>query len=1084
MSKPFLHRSACALMLLVLCLAFGVNPAAAQSTTDGAIGGLVKDPNGAVVPNATVTVRNEGTNKESTTTSDDEGRFRVVQLQPGNYTVTIGVTGFAPFSQQNVVVEVGRVTSLDIPLSISGSTEQVEVTAEAPVINTTQQDFSNNINQTSINELPINGRRASNFVLLTPGVTAEGGFGLNSFRGVSGLLNNSTLDGGDNNNAFYGEERGRTRISYVVSQSSIREFQVNTSNYSAEYGRAAGAVINTVTKSGTNDFHGDLFEYYRNNRFGATNPFVTRPITGTSQTERFKPTDIRHQFGGSVGGRIIRDKLFFFFTYDQQKRNFPGAAILQNQAFLTNTSATAPCNTAIGVNRTCLRGRSATNATFLTDANIDQATGFISSLLGEVPRSQDQRILFPKIDWIINSNNNFTASYNRMRSASPAGIQTQPTTFSGVASFGDDFVQADVFNARLTSTISPTVLNEARFQWGRDNLFAFSQEPTAGEAALLTGGLTRLPNVSLTSGISFGKATFLERVANPDEKRVQFADTMTMSRGNHTLRFGFDYNHVNDLLDNLQFEGGSYNYANVNDFIVDYLNARQNGALRTAGVLCATSARLAGKCYNSPTGFTQGFGPTAFEFATNDYSFFVQDDWRATPRLTVNLGLRYEYEQLPEPQIPNSLPNLSGQLIGPEQTNRMPSDKNNFGPRFGLAYDLTGDGKTSIRGGYGIYYGRIINSTISNAITNTGVAEGQRSFNFNPANADSPIFPNVVAAAPTGGTTTPNIVAFSPNMKNPLIHQADLILEREIGRNTAVSISYLFSRGRNLPTFVDENLPAPIQQSYTFTGGALDGQTITVPFFRRLATGNGRPDTRFGAITQIRSDIESKYDALVLQFNRRLTKGLQFQTHYTFSRAEDNGQNSQTFTFSQGRLDPFGEELDGEGRSNNDVPHRFVASAVWTPGAPFGLENSRVGRAIFGGFTIAPIFVAQSGNPYTATFTGNLPTNLNAISGGLTGSGGGSRIPAFERNSFRQDKLVNMDLRISRRFRFTETMNLELLAEGFNIFNRYQVTGVNAQAYNLSGTTLTPLAAFGQVTSAGNSIYRERQVQFAVRFQF
>lgn len=1082
MSTTFLRRPVCALVVLVLCLAFGINPATAQSTTDGAIGGLIKDPNGAVVPNATVTVRNEGTNRESTATSDDEGRFRVVQLQPGNYTVSIGVSGFAPFSQQHVVVEVGRVTSLDIPLSVSGSQEQVEVTAEAPVINTTQQDFSNNINQTSINELPINGRRASNFVLLTPGVTAEGGFGLNSFRGVSGLLNNSTLDGGDNNNAFYGEERGRTRISYVVSQSAIREFQVNTSNYSAEYGRAAGAVINTVTKSGTNDFHGDLFEYYRNNRFGATNPFVTRPILGTSQSERFKPTDIRHQFGGSVGGRIVRDKLFFFFTYDQQKRNFPGAATLQNQLFLADTAVpNAPCNTAIGVNRTCLRGRSATNATFFTDANINLATGFISSLLGEVPRSQDQRIIFPKIDWVINSSNNFTASYNRMRSQSPAGIQTQPTTFSGVASFGDDFVEADIFNSRLTSTISPTILNEARFHVGRDNLFAFSQEPTAGEAAILPAGLSRLPNVSLTQGISFGKPTFLERVSNPDEKRVQFADTMTMSRGQHTLRFGFDYNHVNDVLDNLLNEGGSYSYTNFNDFIVDYLNVRQNGALRTAGVLCATSTRIAGKCYNTTGGFSQGFGPTAFEISTNDYSFFIQDDFRATPRLTVNLGLRYEYQQLPEPQIPNQLSNIAGQAFGPEQTRQLPSDKNNFGPRFGLAYDLTGDGKTSIRGGYGIYYGRIINSTIINAINQTGVAEAQRNFTFNATDAAGPIFPNVVPTAPTGAVT-PNLVVFSPNMKSPLIHQADIILEREIGRNTAVSISYLFSRGRNLPTFVDENLPTPIQQTYTFSGGALDGQSLTVPFFRRLAIGNGRPDTRFGAITQIRSDIESKYDGLVLQANRRLTKGLQFQTHYTFSRARDNGQNSQTFTFSQGRLDPFNEGLDNEGRSNNDVPHRFVASAVWTPGVPFGLEDSKVGRAIFGGFTIAPIFVAQSGTAYTATFTGTV-TNT-PVSGGLTGSGGGSRIPLFERNAFRQRRLVNMDLRISRRFRLRESMNLEVLAEGFNIFNRYQVTGVNAQAYNLSGTTLTPLEAFGRVTSAGNSIYRERQIQFAARFQF
>jgi hypothetical protein len=320
-------------------------------------------------------------------------------------------------------------------------------------------------------------------------------------------------------------------------------------------------------------------------------------------------------------------------------------------------------------------------------------------------------------------------------------------------------------------------------------------------------------------------------------------------------------------------------------------------------------------------------------------------------------------------------------------------------------------------------------------------------------------------------------------MKNPLIHQADIILEREIGRNTAVSISYLFSRGRNLPTFVDENLPTPIQQTYTFVGGELGGSSITVPFFQRLAVGNGRPDTRFGAITQIRSDIESKYDGLVLQANRRLTKGLQFQTHYTFSRARDNGQNSQTFSFTQGRLNPFDDtSINEEGPSNNDVPHRFVFSAVWTPGAPFGLENSRVGRAIFGGFTIAPIFVAQSGNVYTANFSGNVGNN--PISGGLTGSGGLARVTAFERNSFRQPKLVNLDLRISRRFRFTETMNLEVLAEGFNIFNRYQVTGVNNLAYSLSGNTLTSLAAFGQVNAAGNSIYRERQIQFAVRFQF
>ena len=235
--RKFLSFSFASLLVLAFCALSAV----AQSTTDGAIGGTVKDPNGAVVPSANVTVRNEETNKESTTTTDDEGRFRVINLQPGNYTVTIGAANFAAFTQQMVVVEVGRVTSLDINLSLTGATGEVTITAEAPVINTDQQDFSSNINQTSINNLPINGSRWSNFAILTPGAVPDGTFGLISFRGISGLLNNSTVDGGDNNQAFFAEERGRTRISYSISQSAIREFQVNTSSYSAEYGRSAVA---------------------------------------------------------------------------------------------------------------------------------------------------------------------------------------------------------------------------------------------------------------------------------------------------------------------------------------------------------------------------------------------------------------------------------------------------------------------------------------------------------------------------------------------------------------------------------------------------------------------------------------------------------------------------------------------------------------------------------------------------------------------------------------------------------------------------------------------------------------------------
>ena len=1076
MSKIVKLTCVLVITLAMSAIAFG------QSTVSGAIGGVVTNPNKEVIPGASITARNTETNKEDTATADDEGRFRIPNLVPGIYSVTVTGAGFSTFTQSKVVVEVGRITELNAPLSIGPVSGAVEVTAEAPVINTSQPDFTTNVDQTSINELPINGRRASNFALLAPGVVSEGGFGINSFRGVSGLLNNSTLDGGDNNNAFYSEERGRTRISYVVSQAAVREFQLNTSNFSAEYGRAAGGVINTVTKSGTNDFHGGLFFYDRNNKWGASNPLTSRPNPTTGVQERFKPIDKRYQFGGTIGGRIIKDKLFFFFSYDEQRKNFPGAAILSVPTYLQNSS-TSVCTNTTGVNRTCLK---ALNPALITDARIDSATSFISSLLGEVPRTQNQRIFFPKVDWIVNGSNTFTASYNRMRSASPAGIQTQPTTTSGRASFGDDFVQTDILNARLTSTITPTWLNEFRFQWGEDNLFAFSQPPTTGEAAIMPAGLSRLANVTLTSGVSFGKPTFLERTANPDEKRTQFADTMTLSHGAHTLKFGFDFNHVNDVLGNLINESGSYAYSNVNEFIIDYINATNGGALRTAAVKCFTTSGAratltAGKCYTSA--FAQGFGPPNFTIKTNDYNLFFQDDWRATPRLTMNIGMRYEYEKLPQPQIPNPLNNITGQLIGPEQTRKIPADKDNFGPRFGFAWDITGDGKTSLRGGYGIYYGRVINSTVINAISNTGVLASQRTITFNnaasgsvPPDPNAPIFPNVLAAAPTGaGATAPNIVVFSPTMQNPMIHQADLVFEREILPNTSVSVSYLFSRGRSLPTFVDQNLPAPTTRVLTYVGGPLAGQTVTAPFF----TG-ARPDTRFQAITQIRGEIKSSYDAIVFQANRRLSKGLQFLAHYTFSKATDDGQNSQTFTATQSRINPFDPTYDNVAPSNNDIPHRFVASAVWQPGVPSGLQDSAVGKALFRGWTIAPIFVAQSGNVYTANVSGT----CGGISGGISCSGGPSRILSQERNSFRQPRIVNLDMRLSRRFNIKETMNLEVLAEAFNLFNRFQVTGINFTQYSFSGNNLNYQTSFGSVFSAGNSIYRERQVQLALRFEF
>jgi outer membrane receptor protein involved in Fe transport len=1035
-----------------------------QSTVTGAIGGTVTNPNQEIVPGAAVSVRNNGTNKVDSATTDDQGRFRIVNLEPGTYTVTINASGFSPFTTDKIVVEVGRVTDLPATLSIGAVQGTVEITSEAPVINTSQQDFSSNINQTSINELPINGRRWSNFALLTPGTVPDGNFGLISFRGVSGLLNNSTVDGGDNNQAFFSEERGRTRLSYSTSQAAVREFQVNTSNYSAEYGRAAGGVVNTVTKSGTNEVHGQGFYYLRNNKWGARNPraFLSQIVNGVPTVTGIKPEDVRHQFGGNIGGPIVKDKAFFFFNYDQQKRNFPGLGIFSVPTYLST------------VNRTQL-----TDATRgLTSAQVDSGLAFINSLTGPVPRRGDQKIFFPKVDWHLTPDHTLTATYNHVRWASPAGIQTQPTNTRGRASFGDDFVKIDALNLRLASTISSTIVNEGRFQWARDNEFEFSQPPVPGEPTTAPGG--RSPDVFLTNGLEFGKPTFLERRAFPDEKRIQFADTITLSAGNHTLKWGGDFNHVKDLQDNLRNEAGAYSYGNINDFIIDYTNFTSSGALRAAGRSCSSSTRLAGKCYTG--NYNQGFGPTAFQFNTTDYALFFQDDWRATPHLTLNLGLRWEYEKLPTPFLVSSL----------TQTANRPSDKNNFGPRLGFAYDVTGDGKTSLRGGYGIYYGRIINSTILNALTNTGNSAGQKQVSLNPAsspatpagNAAAPIFPNVLTIPPAGASA---VQYFASNFANPMIHQLDVVVEREVAKNTVVSASYLASFGKSLPNFVDTNLNPPNSlKQFTIVGGPFDGQIWQFPYF-----GGARPNTAFGAITEIRSDVESKYHALVLQANRRLTNGLQFQTSYTFSRSSDNGQSSTTFTANNLPFNAFDQSLENS-LSSFDRRHKFVASVVYN--THFYAQGSRgAGHAILDGWTIAPVFNALSGPRYTGTVSGNANSLFGSNqAGGLNGSNGSARFALVPRNFFKQPRIVNTDLRLSRRFHLRESMNLELLAESFNLFNRTQVSDVNSAIYNASviGTApnqtaiLTFIPAFGTPSEAGATLFRERQVQFAVRFEF
>jgi hypothetical protein len=1155
--------------IAVLCIATVVAASGAmmaQSTTEGGIAGTVFDTSDAVIANATVSIHNDATAADLAVKSGESGTFRAPQLAPGTYTVSITAPGFGTQRTTNVVVQVNEVTEINPHLTTGTQTSTVEVTADLPVLNFDSPEFGGHLDNREIESIPINNRRWSSLALTTPGVTNDAsGFGLLSFRAISAVLNNVQIDGADDNQAFFSEERGRTRAGYSTSQAAVREFQVNTGVYSAEFGRAVGGVVNSVTKSGGNQLHGEVYFYNRNSSRSSFVPYTTNTVynSNTNQyvTSPYKPKDNRNQYGFGVGGALIKDKLFWFYAFDAYRRNFPGTAKANNPgAFFvapdaalpagqvcnlvptpytngttTTTAAagtiTTPTGTAAGTtvdNQGCLlAARESVVGTPTTYAGAaSQYNLGLQALLGDlgsVPRFGNQLINTPKLDWQINSKQHASFLYHRLRWDSPGGVQTQATNNYAVDTFGTDFVKLDYGVAKLDSLFTNNLTNEVRYQYGRELNDEGLQPTSAYTKANLINSSGLAPQIALNTGIGFnlGMPYYSFRIAYPDERKWQIGDTATIVFGRHSIRFGEDIVHNYDLQNNV-YEGNGYiNYNSTVNYFSDLLTKSKSCNASGSGV-GGGSAATNYPCYSF---YAAGFGPAIFDLATTDYGFFAQDDWKLTPTLTLNLGVRYDYEAIPMPY--SNLTVIADGSIA--QTSLHPSDKNNISPRIGFAWDPFGDGKTAIRGGFGMYFGRIPNSAILNAYENTGSSKSQSTPSYTTANTGAAALPTL-QGPPTGpapGTQTAFFL--DPHLQNPYTEQMDLAIQRDLGRNNVISVSYLGALGRELPNFLNVNIDPThtYKINYVLAPGA-NGScgpaacgTYSVNAYagRQILTAPVPPATTppvtyqsfsainpaFGSVTEVMSNINSSYNALSVDVTNRMFKWLTFDANYTWAHALDFSQNQFTAPSTNNWLDPYANQRINYGTSSLNIRHRAVG---WANIALPEIAGDSPVKYLTNGWSIKPLVQMQSGLPYSALFSGTTPQSCYLqvgcflpIGTGITGtSASTSYIPFVGRNTLTFPRDILVDVRFEKDFSVMEHDSLQLFAEVFNLANHQNITGVNTTAYQLStaqnaptattpgGTpvnTMTYQPSFGTPSSANsNYAYNPRLIQVAARFVF
>jgi Carboxypeptidase regulatory-like domain/TonB dependent receptor len=935
----------------------------------GTIEGTVVDPNQAAVPGANVEIRHIETNSTRTAQTDDQGRFNVPQLQPGKYSVTVTKEGFATTNDPNVTLTVGKVVSLNFALTVSGVAGGTVVVTSTQTVDVAKTEVSTTLNETAVSTTPILGRKFEDLLTLTPGVSiTQGPDGDEiNFSGQRGIFNNVSLDGGDYNNGFFGEQLGGQRAAIDITLEAVKEFQVIATGANAEFGRTASGIINVITKSGTNEIHGSAFYFQRLEAL-------------TANTSDGKPLEDFHreQYGFTIGGPIRRDRAFYFFAFEGINEN------------LTRPGLSEPIGTPCPISAPTILA----NEALINGSDDCQRLALINFLRNT--RNQEEGLpiahkinnqaFFAKGSFKLNDANQLDISYNFDHSENTNQTFDVPT-YGNSANGIEGPSKINVVRANLFSTVSPTKLNEAHFSYSRE-LRPRSAIPSNIPADTAMGFVTTF---------RFGNPFFLE--PNVDELlwRTQVKDNFSIITGNHTIKVGGEWLHtMNDQV----FRGfftGRYIFDSVTGFL-RYASPAAPGGFgpNTVGCSDGTFVTAPATCPagTTPNGgplllYLQGAGLTGpatdaagFSNITNeDFAVFAQDSWKVRPNLTLNYGLRWEAQLLPEPVVAPQNTAYGIFLNDPRfpSDGLLPDQKSQWQPRLGFAWDISEKGKSVLRASAGIYYARQNMLSQVGSITTNGVQQ-QTIFLNTPiisSGVPGPVWPNVVAPPSSvvpcvsGGVTNPfpcgsGVRVFSRDYQNPRIYTVNVGFEQEVATDWALYLDFTHSKGVHLTRFLNINR-----------------NNFFAPFLGE---------------TMVTSSVgKSVYDGFTVGMRKRFSRRYQLEWNYTLAKDKDDDSNERD-PFTDRAFDINNLQLD-YALSDRDIRHKFNLFTFIELGWGFD-GNFRVQ-----GRTAQPI---TPGGVRTAT----------------------------NRNTARKDnQYFSFDWRIQRPIRLNERFSIIPIIEMFNTFN-------------------------------------------------